>query len=469
LPQPAPAPTRDGLPVGERVRAMAVILTGIGLSVLDVSIVNIALPAIAVEFQADAAQSVWVVNAYQLAVLSLLLPFAALGERLGYRRVYLAGLALFALASAGCMLAGSLPVLSAARAIQGVGAAAVMSVNSAMVRLVYPSRHLGRGLALNSVVVAAATAAGPSIGAAILSIASWPFLFALNVPIGLALLPLGWRALPHNPPPTRTPSRIGPTDVLLNAAMFSLLFIGVDTLAAGYRASGTQGSAAAGVACIVAAIAVGVVYLRRERMKATPLFPVDLLRNRLFALSLCTSVSAFAAQTLATIALPFLMLGSWGLTPAQAGLAMTAWPLGLIAAAPFVARLIGRLPGGLLGGIGMTVMAAGLLLMALLPDRPELSSVVWRLAVCGIGFGLFQSPNNHIIVTSAPLGRSGAASGMLGTARLTGQSTGAVSVAAIFGIASVADGTAPTAAIAIAAGVALAAAGVSLLRLREGR
>jgi DHA2 family multidrug resistance protein-like MFS transporter len=457
------------LPVRERVRAMAVILTGIGLSVLDVSIVNIALPAIAHEFRVDPAQSVWVVNAYQLAVLSLLLPFAALGERLGYRRVYLAGLALFALASAGCMLAGSLQALSAARAIQGVGAAAVMSVNSAMVRLVFPSGQLGRGLALNSVVVAAATAAGPSVGAAILSLASWPFLFALNVPIGLLLLPLGWRALPHNPPRTHAPSRIGPLDVLLNAAMFSLLFIGVDTLAAGWRPSGTQGSTVTGVACIVAAFAVGAVHLRRERGKSTPLFPVDLLRNRLFALSLCSSVSAFSAQTLATIALPFLMLGRWGLSPAQAGVAMTAWPLGLIAAAPFVARLIGRLPGGLLGGIGMGVMATGLLLVALLPDRPELSNVAWRLAVCGIGFGLFQSPNNHIIVTSAPLGRSGAASGMLGTARLTGQSAGAVGVAAIFGIAPVADGTGPTAAIAIAAVVALAAAGVSLLRLREGR
>jgi MFS transporter, DHA2 family, multidrug resistance protein len=238
---------------------------------------------------------------------------------------------------------------------------------------------------------------------------------------------------------------------------------------AGYRTSGFQGPAAAGLACIVAGVAVGVVYLRRERSKSTPLFPVDLLRNRLFALSVCTSVSAFAAQTLALIALPFLMLGSWGLTPAQAGLAMTAWPLGLIAASPFVVRLIGRLPGGLLGGIGMTVMAVGLLLIVLLPDRPELSSLAWRLAICGIGFGLFQSPNNHIIVTSAPLGRSGAASGMLGTARLTGQTTGAVLVAAIFGIAPVADGTAPTAAIAIAAGVAVAAAAVSLLRLRGGR
>jgi len=448
---------------------MAVILTGLGMSVLDVSMVNIALPTIAEAFRVDAARSVWVVNAYQLAVVSLLLPFAALGDRFGYRRVYLGGLALFALASAGCMLAGSLPALAAARAIQGIGAAAVMSVNSAMVRLVYPSDRLARGLALNSMVVAAATAAGPSVGAAILSLASWPFLFALNVPIGLLLLPLGWRALPRNPTHTVAQSRIGPLDVLLNAAMFSLLFIGVDTLAAGWRPSATTGSAATGIACIVAAFAVGTVYLRRERGKSTPLFPVDLLRNRLLALSLCTSVSAFAAQTLATIALPFLMLGSWGLAPAQAGLALTAWPLGLIAAAPFVARLVGRVPGGLLGGIGMGVMATGLLLMALLPQQPELTGVAWRLALCGIGFGLFQSPNNHIIVTSAPLGRSGAASGMLGTARLAGQSTGAVGVAAIFGIVAVADGTAPTAAIAIAAGVALAAAGVSLLRLREGR
>jgi DHA2 family multidrug resistance protein-like MFS transporter len=130
-------------------------------------------------------------------------------------------------------------------------------------------------------------------------------------------------------------------------------------------------------------------------------------------------------------------------------------------------RLIGRYPGGLLGGIGLGVLATGLALLAATPAHPAAANVAWRLAVCGLGFGLFQSPNNHTIITSAPVHRSGAASGMLGTARLVGQSTGAVLLAIIFSLASVGDGSGPVIALALAAAFAAAAAVFSALRLRH--
>ena len=368
-----PAGAPDGLPTPARYYAMAVVILGITLSVLDGTIVNLALPRIAHDLQAGAAQSVWVVNAYQVATLALLLPCATLGDLVGYRRVYLSGLGLFTLASLGCAFAGSLPALVAARAVQGLGAAGIMSVNPALVRLIYPRHLLGRGVAINSVVVAAAAVAGPSVAAAILSVTSWPWLFVVNLPLGLAVLGLGLRALPRNTATRPAGTRLSWLDVLLNALMFSMVFLGADAFGTRANASAAVASAAAGIALLAGGIAVGVLYLRRQLRQATLIFPVDLLRIPVFALSMCTSVSAFAAQLLAYIALPFLLLDAYGRTPIQAGLLITAWPLAIVVVAPLAGLLIGRYPDGLLGGIGLGILAAGLALLAALPAQPKIS------------------------------------------------------------------------------------------------
>jgi DHA2 family multidrug resistance protein-like MFS transporter len=445
---------------------MAVIILGIALSVLDASIMNLALPGIARDLHASPAQSVWVVNAYQLAILALLLPCATLGDLIGYRRVYLAGIAVFTLASAACLFAVSLPMLAAARAVQGLGAAGVMAVNAALVRLTYPSHRLGRALALNSVVVAIASVAGPSLAAAILSIASWPWLFAMNLPIGLAVFALGWRALPHNPGAAPAGVRLTAIDVLLNICMFGFLVLGADALGTRAGATPVPGAMAFGAALLAAGVAVGALYVHRQRALPIPLLPIDLLRIPVFALSMGTSITAFAAQTLSNVALPFLLLESYGFSPLRAGFLLTAWPLAIVLMAPVAGRLIGRYSGGLLGGVGLALLAIGLALLAALPAQPQAADIAWRLALCGAGFGLFQSPNNHTIVTSAPLSRSGAAGGMLGAARLTGQTTGAVLLSIIFSAAGTGAGHGPTIALALAAGFAAVASGVSFLRLR---
>lgn len=448
-----------------RWRAVAVILLGIGVSVLDSTIVNLALPGIARDLNTSAAASIWVVNAYQLAVLMLLLPCAALGELVGYRRVYLAGTALFTVASIGCALSTSLPMLAAFRGTQGLGAAGIMAVNPALVRLTYPSHLLGRGIALNSVVVATASVSGPTVAAALLSVASWPWLFAVNLPLGALVLVLGWRALPPNSAPPPAGVRLLPGDVLLNMLMFGLVFLGVDLLAVRVE-DAAAGRFLLGLGFLAAGLAVGGFYLSRQGRRAVPLFPVDLLRIPVFALSMGTSVCAFASQILSSIAMPFLLLESLGRSPLEAGLLLTAWPLAIVAVAPLAGRLIGRYPGGLLAGIGMGLLACGLALLAALPEQPAGWNIVWRLALCGIGFGLFQSPNNHTIVTSAPLRRAGAAGGMLGTARLSGQSVGAVLLAMIFSVWGVQGGLGPTLALGLACVLAVTAGVLSVLRVR---
>ncbi|MDM0013260.1 MFS transporter [Variovorax sp. J22P168] len=444
---------------------MVVVILGIAVAVLDGTIVNLALPGIARELQADPAHAIWVVNAYQIATLVMLLPLASLGDRIGYRRVYLVGMGLFASASLIATLSNSIGMLIAGRALQGLGAAGIMSVNAALVRLIYPQAQLGRGMALNSMTVAVASVAGPSVAAAILSVASWPWLFALNVPLGALVFVLGWRALPTNPAAPPSAARFSAVDVGLNIAMFALIFIGADRL--GVRAEGGQGASPMAWALLFAGVAVGFVYLRRQRLLAVPLFPVDLLRIPVFALSMGTSVGAFCAQMLSFIALPFLLLDAYGRSHFEAGLLITAWPLGIVLMAPIAGRLIGRYPDGLLGGIGLAMLASGLALLAALPAHPANADIVWRMALCGLGFGLFQSPNNHTIVTTPPSHRSGAASGMLGTARLTGQTLGAVLLAAIYSVWSPHEGRAQVIALGLAAGCAAVAAVCSTLRLRQ--
>src|SRR3990167_6535723 len=258
---------QDGLPPPARLRAMFVIVMGIAMSVLDSTIVNLALPGIARDLQASAAQSV---------------------------------------------------------------------------------------------VVATASVAGPSVSAVILSLGPWPWLFALNLPLGLLVLGMGYAALPQNATVRPHGAGLSWPDVLMNVLMFGLVFLGADMLGTSVGAAPTAAGLATALALLAAGIAVGGVYLRRQWVLPVPLFPVDLLRIPVFRLSMCTSVGAFAAQMLAYVGLPFFLLDGLGRSPVEAGLLITAWPLGTVVAAPLAGRLIGRYPDGLLGGIGLGLFALGL-------------------------------------------------------------------------------------------------------------
>ncbi|MBS6363340.1 MFS transporter, partial [Burkholderia sp.] len=381
-----------GLPLPQRYRAIVCVALGITLAVLDGAIANVALPTIARDLRASDAASIWIVNAYQLAVTISLLPLASLGERIGYRRIYIGGLALFTAASLGCSLAGSLPELAVMRVIQGFGAAGIMSVNAALVRMIYPSSLLGRGLSINTMVVALSSALGPTVASAVLSVASWPWLFAINVPIGIAAVVGSVRALPANP---RHDAPYDTLSALMNACVFGLLIVAVDGLGHGER------HAYVAAEMVVAGV-VGVFFVKRQLSQPAPLLPVDLLRIPLFALSICTSIASFSSQMLAFVALPFWLQNTLGFSQVATGIYMTPWPLVMVVAAPLAGMLSDRYSAGTLGGIGLALFAAGLLSLATIGPHPGTVDIVWRMALCGTGFGLFQTPNNRAIMSSAP-------------------------------------------------------------------
>ncbi|MGY2796397.1 MFS transporter, DHA2 family, multidrug resistance protein [Ewingella americana] len=416
----------DGLPVPQRYGAILAIALGITVSVLDGAIANVALPTIAKDLNASPASSIWVVNAYQLAVTISLLSLASLGDIFGYRRIYQTGLLVFSITSLFCALSDSLTTLTIARILQGFGAAAIMSVNTALIRIIYPQRFLGRGMGINALIVAVSSAAGPTVAAGILSIASWQWLFAINLPIGIAALALGLKFLPANSTKSQG-QRFDFTSSLMNALTFGLLITAISGFAQGQNRLLI-------LAEVVALVVIGWFFVRRQLSRPFPLLPVDLLRIPIFAMSLGTSLCSFSAQMLAFVSLPFFLQNTLGLDSVSTGLLLTPWPLATMVMAPISGRLVERFHPGMLGGIGLIVLSFGLYSMSMLPHDPSNLNIVWRMFICGAGFGLFQSPNNHTIITSAPRNRSGGASGLLGTARLLGQTTGAALVALMFNL-----------------------------------
>jgi DHA2 family multidrug resistance protein-like MFS transporter len=445
------ASTPDGLPVPRRYWAIAAIVLSICMSVLDSTITNIALPTIARDFHASPAASIWVVNAYQLAILVVLLPLASLGEVVGYRRVSQAGLIVFTLASLACALAPSLLTLSVARLIQGLGAAGIVSVNAALVRFTYPHRYLGRAIGINAFVVATSAALGPTIASAVLAVAQWRWLFGINVPLGLITIAIARYALPD---PERTHRPLNHVGALLYAGMFGLVLSGLQSLA-------HHSATLLALAQIAGGALLGAALVQRELGRDAPLIPFDLLKVRLLRLSLAASICAFIGQMSALVALPF-EIQRLGYSAVETGLYMTPWPVALALTAPIAGRLADRYPAGLLGGAGLLVMAVGLALLAFFPATGTPFGFIWRMAVCGFGFGLFQSPNNHAILSSAPRARSGAAGGMLSTSRLAGQTLGAAGVAILF---RAYPATGSNLALCAAAALALLAALVSMIRL----
>ncbi|MGF6856682.1 DHA2 family multidrug resistance protein-like MFS transporter [Paraburkholderia sp. CI3] len=437
-------------------KAMGAVLLAVALASLDTAIANTALPQIAADLHTTPSASVWIINAYQLSMVATLLPFASLGERVGHKRVFIGGVSIFLIASLLCALAPSLNALTAARVLQGVGAAAVMSVNVALIRFLYPAHRLGRGVGLNALVVGVSFAVGPTVASLLLAIASWPWLFAINIPLGLLALAFG---LPNLPATPKRDALFDPLAALLNAVAFAALIFALGHAA--QRASWQTVVISLGVT-----LAAGVLLIRREAGHRAPMLPIDLFRRPMFALSTLTAICAFAAQGLAFVSLPFFFENVLSRSQVETGFLMTPWPVMVAAIAPIAGRLSDRYSPGGLGGIGLGLLCIGMTLLALMPAHPGVLDISLRMALCGLGFGFFQSPNLKAFMASAPPERSGGASGVIGTARLLGQATGAALVALSFGIAG---HHGPVLALAWGAGFAAVGCVASALRVMGGK
>jgi DHA2 family multidrug resistance protein-like MFS transporter len=412
-----------GMPPARRWLAVIVVALGTIMAVLDGSIANTALPTIARELHATAAQSIWVVNGFQLAVTMTLLTYASLGDSRGFSFVYRFGIVMFTVGSLLCALSRTLPVLIASRVFQGVGAAALMAVGPALYRQIFPPQELGRALGISAVTVATSVAAGPTIGGALLAIAPWPWLFAVNVPLGIFDALYSVRMLPNV---KGSGKRLDLPSVLVSALGFGSLIYGIDGFARHDPLALIALEIGVGVGC-------AIMFVRRQRRLPAPMLAIDLFTKPTFALASVTSMLTYTAQGLSFVSLPFFFQAVLGRTPLQSGLLLTSWPLMVALAAPIAGRLSDRYPAGILSTAGLSIMTVGLGLYATLPPHPSSFEIVVRGMICGVGFGFFQAPNNRELIGSAPPNKTGSAAGVLASVRLTGQTLGAAFVAIVFG------------------------------------
>lgn len=434
----------------QRRWAISSVLGGMLLVVLDAAIAPIALPSIAEALGLTPASALRVVTAYQLGLILMLLPAAALGESYGYRRVFVAGAALFSAASALGALSPSLSWLVAARFAQGLGGAGIMSLGIALLRFVVPAQQLGAAIGWNAMTVALSAAAGPTIGALLLSWSSWPWVFALNLPIGAAVITAA-RALPDT-------KGAGPPPKLLSAAismaMFASLIIGAGSL----LSKPSLAFALLGLAALMA-----TALLRRESHRAAPLIPLDLLSLSSFRVAVLASALCFIGQTAALLALPFHLAKAQGLTPLATAAYLLPWPLAVALAGPWAGKLADRIDTALLGLAGGLLLSLGLGAASLAASDGPALAISPCVMLCGLGFGLFNVSNNRFMFLSVPRERSGAAGALQSLTRLTGQSLGALGMSLLY--EKLPSNSAPPVALALAAILTLAAGLICVLRL----
>ncbi len=442
----------EGLPTPRRYAAILATSLGSALAVIDGSIATVALPTLARDLHVQSSSAVMVVTLYQLVLVMTLMPFAALGSHIGLRRLYQYGQLTFLISTTLCFFARSLPFLLVVRAIQALGAGASLSVSSALIRHIYPTRQLGRGLGISNVVVASSNALAPTIGGLILSVASWPWIFAAASPLALLSLLMGRHALPA-PKPLDEPYDI--LGAALCAMTFGLTIAGLESAVRG-------GSPAISASIIAAGAVIAIVFVRRELLTPIPILPIDLLAKPVLALSTAGALAAFIASMTMILSLPFRLEQHYAFSPVEVGAAITPWPLAMMVFAPLAGSLSDRFPAGILGGIGMTIATAALLLLAFLPAHLTHFGIAWRMALCGTGFGFFLSPNARLILHTAPHERAASAGGLISTTRLTGQTLGATLLAALLAMGMGSDRTPAL----VAAGLALVAGICSLARLR---
>ncbi len=452
-------PGDEGLPGRKRAIVMAALMTATVMVVFDGAVINIALPSMAGALRVSLAVAVWFANAYLLAVAMTLAIFAALASRLGFRSLFLFGLAVFTLASAACALAPDASVLIAMRVLQGLGGAAVVSIGPAILRSAFPTRLLGRVLGLNALLIAASTAMAPIVGGTLLDTWGWRWLFALNMGPGVMALVLAARSIPASSALVREPFDSP-------GAVLSAVLVGALIMAANHAAMPGDGWYA------LIALLAGAGFVWRMRHARQPLLPPVIFASARFSLAALTSMASFVGQGTTFVALPFLFQNVYGYSAFETALLFTPWPVGIVLVAPHAGRLADRVSPAVISTIGLFVLAAGLVSLALLPEQPRIWDILARCFLCGVGFGCFQSPNNREMLSNVSREHSGYASGVLAIMRTFGQCLGTALVGVLLAVyvqggASTAARQAVRISLWVAVAATAAAVVLSLSRLRK--
>jgi EmrB/QacA subfamily drug resistance transporter len=413
---------------GERAGKWAVlgiVAIGVFMATLDSSIVNISLPSIARYFGVPLNGAVsWVIIAYLVATAGILLTAGRLADMIGRKAVWVGGLILFTGSSALCGLAPSLGFLIAARTLQGLGGALLMSVSPAMLTTAFPARERGRALGLNSVIVSLGVSVGPTLGGLITAYFTWRWIFYVNVPVGIIGLILTLRVLTERL--HRNPGRFDPWGA-------ALLAIGLAGLTAALSFGQELGW---GSPALIALLIVGMLALIAlpfvEMRVPNPIIDLSLFRRRVFVSANLSLVLSFLALFAVSFMMPFYLEQLRNFPTEEAGLLLTPLPITIACIAPLSGSLADKIGSRWLAAVGLAICCVGLVFISQLNAQSSIFDIIWRLVLTGAGQALFQSPNNSALLGSAPREQQGSAAGFLATGRTMGQSVSVALAGAIF-------------------------------------
>ncbi|MES2070166.1 MAG: MFS transporter [Pseudomonadota bacterium] len=407
--------------------ALASLSLSMLLSSLGTSIANVGLPTLAQAFSASFQQVQWVVLAYLLAITTLIVSVGRLGDLIGRRRLLLAGIFLFTLASVLCGLAPTLWLLIAARAAQGLGAAIMMALTMAFVGETVPKEKTGSAMGLLGTMSAIGTALGPSLGGALIAGLGWPAIFFVNLPLGLLTLLLAYRYLPLDRQGPKTDSaRFDHVGTLLLAL----------TLAA-YALAMTMGRGSFGplnMALLSAAIFGGGLFVLAETRAASPLIRLSMFRDPALSASLATSMLVSTVMMATLVVGPFYLSRALGLDAAQVGIVMSIGPIVSALSGVLAGRIVDRLGAPFMVIVGLVEMVAGAFALSVLPAMFGIAGYIAAIVVLTPGYQLFQAANNTAVMADIRLNQRGVISGMLNLARNLGLVTGASVMGAVFAL-----------------------------------
>lgn len=415
---------------------LAIVGAGGFMASLDTSIVNISLPSIARHFGVPLSGAVeWVVIAYMLMVVSLLLTIGRLADMLGPKPIWLVGLSLFTLGSGLCGAAPSLGALVGSRAFQGVGGAMLMAISPALLTGAFPANERGRALGFNAVIAALGVSAGPTLGGLLTHVFSWRAVFYVNVPLGLVAASATAALLRGHG--RHAGARFDPLGALLLAVAAGCVTLGLSFGQEwGWASAPTVATLIAGGLAVTALVLV-------ERVVPEPVLDLSLFRKRLFAAASVSKLLSFFALFSVSFLMPFYLEELRGLSTLQSGLMLTPLSLATAVVAPISGSVADRIGTRLLTTVGLAIACLALVFVSTLGVSTPVWHVVLALVLAGLGEGMFQSPNNSALMGAAPEERQGMAAGMLATARVMGQSVSVALSGAIFiGLGGAAAGVA---------------------------
>ena len=404
---------------------LAAVGTGTFMSALDGSVANTVLPVLMHSLHGTASSVEWVVTVYLLVSSALVLSAGRWGDLHGHKPMYLTGFAIFIGASALCGLAPSIPILVATRGVQALGATLLFASSPAIVTLNFPARVRGQALGMQATLTYLGLSAGPLLGGWLTTHFSWHSVFYLNVPIGLLALGLSRRFIPNDTPRTSSAK----FDVL-GAALFALGLIALLIALNQGHAWGWESAGTVGLLILAGLLLIGFVLW--ERRAASPMLDFRLFRDRGFSAAGVSALLSFVSLNGLLFLLPFYLITGRGLSAASAGVVIAALPASMALVAPASGWVSDRVGTALPATSGMVGLAVGTLLLSRLGPHTGLHTIAASLALCGVGIGVFLSPNNSALMGSAPREQQGIAAAIRATARNLGNVLGIGIIGAVF-------------------------------------